>query len=146
MLRAYEVAQLILSLVRTDQGDLISNLKLQKLLYYCQGLYLALYNEPLFDEPIVAWRYGPVVRSIYNTYKGSKAQHLEPSDDFDPETLPDRVLVHVEEVYQTYGQYSAWALAEFTHEEPPWANTPLNEEITHDLMREFFLTQLVDVK
>ena len=50
-------------------ADGISNLKLQKLLYYAQGCTLALKNAPLFDDPIVAWQHGPVVESIYHKYK-----------------------------------------------------------------------------
>ena len=52
--------------VQTEDGDYISNLKLQKLLYYSQGCFLALRDEPLFDSPIEAWTYGPVVPEVYN--------------------------------------------------------------------------------
>ena len=40
-------------ILEEEDADLISNLKLQKLLYYAQGCYLALKNEPLFNEQIV---------------------------------------------------------------------------------------------
>ena len=46
-------------------GDPISNLKLQKLLYYAQAWYLALHNEPLFPESIEAWVHGPAVPPVY---------------------------------------------------------------------------------
>ena len=49
---ASKAAKYILSLSDPDQGDIISNLKLQKLLYYTQGIHLAVYNKPLFDDPI----------------------------------------------------------------------------------------------
>eukprot|EP00826_Nyctotherus_ovalis_P042107 TRINITY_DN4299_c0_g1_i16.p2 TRINITY_DN4299_c0_g1~~TRINITY_DN4299_c0_g1_i16.p2 ORF type:complete len:120 (+),score=6.22 TRINITY_DN4299_c0_g1_i16:161-520(+) len=49
-----------------DNGaDEITNLKMQKLLYYAQGTYLALKDEKLFDEDLVAWTHGPVVKEIY---------------------------------------------------------------------------------
>jgi uncharacterized phage-associated protein len=51
-----------LKLSQPDIGDVISNLKLQKLLYYAQGFYLAIYGKALFEEDIVAWEHGPVVR------------------------------------------------------------------------------------
>nr|WP_293017994.1 type II toxin-antitoxin system antitoxin SocA domain-containing protein [Moorena sp. SIO3I8] len=38
-------------------------MKLQKLLYYAQSLHLALYDQPLFDEEIQAWRSGSCVSS-----------------------------------------------------------------------------------
>jgi Protein of unknown function (DUF4065) len=46
----------------------MTNMKVQKLLYYSQSLNLALYNEPLFDEQIQAWRYGPVCPPAYRFY------------------------------------------------------------------------------
>ena len=51
-------------------GDLITNLKLQKLLYFAQGWFLALYDTPLFKEEIQAWIHGPVVATVYHSYKG----------------------------------------------------------------------------
>ncbi len=53
----------------SQSGELISNLKLQKLLYYAQGLHLALHDRPLFDASIVKWTHGPVVEDIYRRYK-----------------------------------------------------------------------------
>ena len=44
----------------------LSNLKLQKLLYYAQGHYLGDHAKPLFEDEIEAWVHGPVVRSIYH--------------------------------------------------------------------------------
>ena len=49
----------------TENGDFITNLKLQKLLYYLQGYYLAVFEKPLFDVEIEAWQYGPVVPNAY---------------------------------------------------------------------------------
>ena len=47
-----------------DEGELFSNMKLQKLLYYVQGFHIAVFNRPLFNEDIEAWMYGPVVPEI----------------------------------------------------------------------------------
>ena len=65
-----DVANFILILGNQyDDGDPISPLKLQKLLYYCQGIHLAAYDCPLFDEDIEAWEHGPVVVSIWYKYR-----------------------------------------------------------------------------
>lgn len=53
----------------SDGADYISNLKLQKLLYYAQGTFLAITNSPLFGDAIEAWMHGPVVPSVYHAYK-----------------------------------------------------------------------------
>ncbi|WP_208932366.1 Panacea domain-containing protein [[Haemophilus] ducreyi] len=49
-----------------ENGDLISNLKIQKLVYYAQGFSLAINNKPLFSEKIQAWTHGPVTPELYN--------------------------------------------------------------------------------
>ena len=69
MLSCDDAAKYFLAQVSEDAGDLISNLKLQKLLYYAQGFHLALYDQPLFPEAIEAWTHGPVVPDLYRHYK-----------------------------------------------------------------------------
>ena len=49
----------------------------------------------------------------------------------------------LDEIYEVYGQYTAPTLMRFTHKEPPWTGTVINEEITHPLMKKYFETQLV---
>jgi uncharacterized phage-associated protein len=51
-------------------------MKVQKLLYYAQSLHLALFDEPLFDQEIQAWRYGPVCPAAYAFYSGFEANQL----------------------------------------------------------------------
>lgn len=51
-------------------GKPISNLQLQKILYYIQVAFLRTFNASCFDDSIEAWRFGPVVRSVYNKYCG----------------------------------------------------------------------------
>ena len=52
-----------------DAGREISNLRLQKLLYFVQAKFLAEKRPPCFSDPIVAWDFGPVVLSVYHEYK-----------------------------------------------------------------------------
>ncbi|MDR1041744.1 MAG: DUF4065 domain-containing protein [Deltaproteobacteria bacterium] len=61
---AIAVANWFIERNRKESGDL-THLKLQKLLYFAQGWHLAYYDVPLFEDPIEAWKYGPVVRSVY---------------------------------------------------------------------------------
>lgn len=50
------------------QEGSITNLRLNELLYYAQGMSIATTGEPLFDEEIQAWDCGPVVESVYLQY------------------------------------------------------------------------------
>lgn len=134
---AHEVARYILSLIDTNVGDTVSNLKLQKILYYCQGYFLALYNKPLFPNKVYAWMYGPVVRDVYDTYKTYGAQALEPLGSYEG-NLSKEAKELIAKVYEQYGQFSAGKLVDMTHEESPWKDTPRDAEITTDAMKAFF--------
>src|SRR4051812_7079696 len=80
---AEDVANFFLCCIDEDAGDNISNLKLQKFLYYAQGFHLAMFGVKLFDEPVKAWTHGPVVESIYHKYKGFGAGAIPEVKDFD---------------------------------------------------------------
>lgn len=140
MVTARQVADFFLSKADDDAGDLISNLKLQKLLYYAQGFYLALNDKPLFEEEIYAWTHGPVVPSIYDEFKEhGQAGIPKPAESptFDEETVG-----LLDEVYTVFGQFSAWKLRNMTHEEPPWKRTKSGQVISKDALREYFKTQV----
>ncbi len=91
--RALDVARYFLLKADPDEGELISNLRLQKLLYYAQGFHLALYDELLFAEAVVAWMHGPVVPEVYHEFKRYGAERIpaptefEPIQIFSPETI-----------------------------------------------------------
>ena len=129
--------------VMTGGADLISNLKLQKLLYYAQGIYLALYDEPLFEEPIVAWQYGPVVESVYQQYKRNESDGIR---DFSPpkENFSEQEEATLQFVQKAFGQFSAWKLADMTHEETPWRDTPRNEIVSTDKIKSYFAEHYVE--
>lgn len=98
----------------------VSNLKLQKLLYYAQGVYLARYHAPLIREPIEAWSHGPVVSSVYHHFKSAGAGALEADDEFKWSEVDDKTSELLASVWNTFGGYSAWKLREMTHRESPW--------------------------
>lgn len=147
MLNCFEVADYFLAKagVQADEetGDLISNLKLQKLVYYAQGFHLALHDKPLFEERIEAWMHGPVVPDLYHEYKHFGAEGIPgPQIDLTKYDADTRELL--DEVYTVFGQYSAWKLRNMTHEEKPWIDAaPLAAIITHEAMRDYFKTLVV---
>ncbi|KAM3114203.1 Panacea domain-containing protein [Phormidesmis sp. 146-33] len=147
MLSCHDVANYFLSLTDEDAGDLISNLKLQKLVHYAQGFHLALYDKPLFDEAIEAWTHGPVVPELYHAYKDFGANAIPRPNDVDFSIYDQQTRELLDEVYQVYGQFSAWKLRNMTHDEPPWRNAFNNGGIiTQNSLKEFFKTQLIDSK
>lgn len=124
--------------------ELISNLKLQKLLYYAQGCVLALTGKPLFQEDIQAWEHGPVVPEIYRKYKEYGRNDIEYDGDFDRDSIDSDINDILESVYNEFGQYSAWKLRNMTHEETPWKSTAKNHVISKDIIKKYFLENYVE--
>ncbi len=141
MVSAVHVANYFLSKADDDAGDVISNLKLQKLLYYAQGFTLAIMGAPLFPEKIEAWTHGPVVPDVYHYFKAHGNAGL-PIPAEVPE-MPDDYATILDEVYSVYAQFSAWKLRNMTHDESPWKDTIKSQEITNASLFDFFSTQLV---
>lgn len=95
----------------------MTNMKIQKLLYYSQCLYLALFDEPLFADEIQAWRYGPVCPLAYYFYSKFEAQQLPiPTQEY----IEEELKAILEEVWQYFGEYHAYYLSDLTHLEFPW--------------------------
>ena len=140
---ASQVAKYFISRVDEDAGDSISNLKLQKLLYYAQGFQLALTDTPLFPEQIRKWAHGPVVPQVYHEYKqfGSGPIPIE-AVDLNAYSAEERELL--DEVQSVYGQFTASKLRNMTHQEPPWREAEDNGVISTETMRTFFKTLLVE--
>ena len=143
MYNALDIAKYFITLANPEAEDFITNLKLQKLLYYAQGFHLVLFGKPLFRESLEAWQYGPVVPDIYRIYKQYGSSPLPQPDDFKIEQYDRQTQELLDEVYEVYGQYTAPTLRRFIDRETPCQETPLNQEISHDLMKAYFETQLV---
>lgn len=144
-----KVADYILCKASPDIGDVITNLKLQKLLYYCQGFILAITGKTLFKDDIIAWEHGPIVKRVYDKYKDNKSSGILPSRKglaYYKELKKDGISDIIDDVWNVYGQFSAWRLRDMTHEEPPWRKTKKNEVISLDLLHDYFSTRIIDGK
>ena len=141
--KASDIANKIIKIAsESNVGEFVSNMKLQKLLYYQQGFHLAYFEKPLFEESIEAWMYGPVVPSIYEKYKTEGSNGLSYSSDVISLTSKEEALFN--EVMRVYGEFSAIGLMNLTHSENPWRETPVGvgNEISKDKMMRFFKKKL----
>ena len=143
-LTCFDVADYLLFKLDEEAGDTISNLQLQKLIYYAQGFSLAINHEPLFDENLTAWQHGPVCIPLYNKYKEYGAGAIPVPDELDLDKFSKEDQELLDEVYDVYGQFSAWKLRNMTREEAPWKETPINGVITYDVMEHFFKGRLIN--
>lgn len=117
---ARDVAEYLIWLA-AEAGDGLTNLKLQKLLYYAQAWFIVLYGRKLFEEDFEAWVHGPVIRALYGCYKEFSYSPITPSGR-KPRPLPEQVVKHLKNILQTFGGFSAYQLELMTHSELPWQN------------------------
>lgn len=145
-LTCFDIADYFLSLVDEDSGDFISNLKLQKLVYYAQGFSLAIHDRPLFGDTIEAWALGPVIPELYRKYKDHGANSIPVPTELNMSKFDEDTTNLLNEVYAVFGQYSAWKLSEMTHREPPWVDAvgKPDNTITHESLKSYFETQTED--
>lgn len=144
---ANAVAQFLLHLAEAEcEPELVTHLRLQKLLYYAQGWSIALRGQPLFRESIEAWANGPVVREVYREYADFKNQPISETRPVDSIALNRNEKDFVRSIWEHYKVYSAWKLREMTHQESPWLHArgdcreeeASQAEIEHGEMLRFF--------
>ena len=109
----------------SDDGDLITNLKMQKLVYYAYVWTLVNQSDRLFNEPIEAWPNGPVVADLYHDLKQFGAGPIAEDYIGDIDEVMQAVTNsgHQETLDNTYERYaplSAFELVNLTHNEEPW--------------------------
>lgn len=135
VLTGLDVATYILSKIKC------THLSLEKLVYFAYADYLCEHFERLFEDQIFAFTHGPVVDSVYETYKRSGSQYIKPLEfgvDSDVQTgvkeLPARSRIlfakdgaeklrSIDQTIQKYGKYTAGALVDLTHRTgSPWSH------------------------
>ena len=153
MYKAISVAKYVIN-YSNNINHPISNLKLQKLLYYVQAAFLVEVGEKCFNDEIVAWAFGPVVPNVYQAYRvcgrgdiPNQEEEKEALLDFstmkivyrDVQGIREKDANIIERVVDSYANVeNPYQLVKKTHEEYPWENTEINKEISCDKIRKFY--------
>ncbi|MES2387123.1 MAG: type II toxin-antitoxin system antitoxin SocA domain-containing protein [Bacteroidota bacterium] len=119
---AQQIAQFFISKAN-ESGEVMSLMKLLKLVYIAQGVHLVRSNGlPLFEDRICAWTYGPVVENLYHLYKRFGNGHIFDSEPLSVEVSNDtKVMYELQSVWKTFGKWTAIKLSNWTHEkDSPW--------------------------
>lgn len=104
-----------------ENEETITNLKIQKLLYYSYVWYLVLNKKKLFQEEIEAWQFGPVIKSEYHRLKKYKNESIKrDAIENDLGMIPKHIQEFLNTIWNSYGRYTSTALVEMAHEETPW--------------------------
>ncbi|MCI2132600.1 MAG: DUF4065 domain-containing protein [Eubacterium sp.] len=130
----------------------VTPLMLQKLLYFIQGVYSALYGKPIFEEDCRAWVHGPVYPEVYELFRDFK---YNPIDDArfaliegttDALTVEEKAVIDL--VLNTFGMYGGKVLEQITHNEDPWKEArkgyedsiPSNELLSKERIMRYYMT------
>ena len=97
----------------------VTNLALQKLLYYTQIFYKVFFGKWAFSSKCSAWDHGPVFGSIYYKYKSYGRSIIE-EDESKEIYLDSDLKLTVDNVIKYFGCYNGTVLRAFTHSEKPW--------------------------
>ena len=124
--KSLAVAQHILTRRRQSNSDTVTPMQLVKLAYIAHGMTLGLLGRALLDEQVEAWKYGPVVRSVYDAvskYGSSPVETVVPQEFYTAYegflTPPEINIINY--VSDTYGNIPAFTLSYATHAEgTPW--------------------------
>lgn len=108
-----------------ETGIEMTPMKLVKLTYISHGWHLGLKKQPLINEATEAWRYGPVVPSVYNKFKvygSAQIKALETNISSKVIEIEDKTLsVFLDEVWNVYKGYNGLQLSTLTHQpNTPW--------------------------
>lgn len=136
-----------------------THLKLEKLVYMCYADYLCNENKKLFNDIIYAYKYGPVIKSVYDKYKKNGYEMIDDKETYDEESrklpIKSRLLVaedglkkiiSINKTIEKYKDYDANELVSLTHKEfSPWfvagAGELINEEITDELIKTYHVNE-----
>lgn len=135
---ALEVAEYIIERCNKMHKP-ISNLKLQKILYFVQAQFLMQFGAPCFYNLMQAWDYGPTVPDVYHKYKIYGNTSI-PSYGSSGYRFDNNEIGVLNATIDRASEYSASALVEITHNQTPWIeayNKP-DETITPESIRRFF--------
>ncbi|KAB8121694.1 Panacea domain-containing protein ['Cynodon dactylon' phytoplasma] len=98
----------------------ITNMKLQKLIYYAHAYHLVKQKEKLVDNTLQAWIYGPVFPELYQTFCKYSYLPLKSTEKGDFHQLTEIQKASLDQIIQRYGHLDSGDLSEQTHNEDPW--------------------------
>ena len=157
MYNALDVSRHIINYCNEHDYNL-SNLKLQKILYFIQAYYLSKTEskEPCFKDTIEAWDFGPVVPSVYHEYKRFGSTNIpkistyfkiDEKDfwqseviEYCDEVIDDSDKKLINKLVDNFSKFSTTRLVQITHNQSPWINAyqQFDNEITVEAIRSYF--------
>lgn len=144
MVDVNDVADFYIDLYRETE-DPMTNIRINKFLYFAQAWHLAFFDEPLFSDDFQAWKRGPVIPSIYHKYKGPVEPITSVSNpEYNKMFSGDQINLLIA-VAKKYERFSNQALVGITHMSGPWKDVyrenMQNITITKEAIADYFKSE-----
>ena len=143
MYSALDIARYIIA-HENSEGRSVSNLRLQKLLYFIQVRFIVTYgvNHPCFYDDIEAWSFGPVVPTVYQAYKVFGGGTIPLGIGDTPQyKLREGDKLLIDGMLDDCANYSTSHLVDITHGQSPWIDAHrnyLDNRITNEAIARYF--------
>jgi uncharacterized phage-associated protein len=165
---AQAVANFFIEKSIEDKTEDLNIMKLIKTVFIAHGFYLALQDKPLINEFVQAWKYGPVIDSVYHEFKGlghksikflaaseigedangvvfAKSYYQIPDSDIETKEF-------LKNIWEICKNHSGIELSNWTHKEgSPWRQiweskdrVKINPQIPEELIKTYFKGLLKD--
>jgi uncharacterized phage-associated protein len=111
----FEATKFLVFNAEASEDDM-TNMRLNKLLYFAHGIHLANYGEPLFEEPVEAWTFGPVFPDIYHRFnKFGRMPIMLEDNSYDRSKFSDLEYASLLDAISVFGIYATSVLVEISH-------------------------------
>ncbi|MBQ9292077.1 MAG: DUF4065 domain-containing protein [Campylobacter sp.] len=148
-MKALDLAKYVI-LISYQTGYPVSNLQLQKILYFANMFYIKKNNKSLIEEHFQAWQFGPVVENVYREYFSNGSNPIYPTTDLladanfkDGIEKQFKNPIEMKRLILNLAQMNAWELVRISHlNDGAWKKTfdeqnpYLRAEIDEKLIRE----------
>lgn len=142
---AYEVFDIAKYIIQksNEDGYPVSNLQLQKMLYYVQREFLQKKRYPLFSAEFEAWRFGPVVPEVYRKYCGSAALPLTLYDYSPFNEIDNDAKELINQVVREKAKLNPWDMVRDLHQPTKaWATVYRDGEGIYDIIPKELIRKL----
>lgn len=140
---ALDVAEYVLWYCEQRLSKAITNIQLQKILYYIQGRYIAEHEYPLFDNDMEAWDYGPVIPDVYYEYRQYRSNYITGVKPKNKDLFENDDIDLIENTIIEKCNLNVWTLVNDTHNEEPWIRAfhqpGKNNLISIEYLEEYFV-------
>lgn len=101
--------------ISSEHEKQLTNMKLQKLVYFAHGWSLALDNGPLIHEAVKAWNFGPVIPPLYNVLRKYGNGVVKDKIEGINEEIEKITQPLIKRIWEVYNRFTGIQLSAMTH-------------------------------